>query len=229
MCRFLLIPAIAIIWCSTLCAQTPLHFEVPNLSHLEHRSFWATSYWVHHANSLPEGIPLRDDLDKELGPVLSQKDWCLAALEGTVRINGTTYNYSTSGKSDHVDCRQFFKPDVGYSRFKVSKSTFGYGVEGYVLVPYRTIAAAPNFLKPGTVLFIPTAVGQKLPDGSRHDGYFFVADKGGSIRGNHIDVFQGDEVVPFSFIRSKDTFLFIGYVVVDPKTIAALEAIHRLH
>ena len=41
-----------------------------------------------------------------------------------------------------------------------------------------------------------------LPSGesASHDGFFFAADRGGAIRGNHIDVFVGAGPNPFSFV-----------------------------
>ena len=206
-------------------AQSP---PVLDTSHLKAVSFWATSYWVYSADNAAAGIPLRDPSDKLLGPVLSKKDWCSAALEGTVRVGGETYNFAKVVKGDHIDCSEYFKPDIGYSRFTLARGSFGDGTDGYVLVPYRTIAANPSFLKAGTVMYIPSALGQQLPDGTKHDGYFFIADTGGEIKGNHIDVFQGDRVVPFPFIQSRRTPIFIGYIVRDPEILSRLQLLHTL-
>lgn len=201
--------------------------DPPNLTQLRSLSFWATAYWIHHANVTTPGIPLRDPVGNELGPVLSSKDWCSAALEGTVRVAGNVYNFAESVSGHHVDCSKFFAQDVGDSRFTLATGPFGDGIEGYILVPYRTIAADPAFLKVGTALFIPNALGEALPDGTKHDGYFLVADAGGAIKGHHLDVFQGDQIVPFSFILSKDTEVFKGYVITDSEVVSKLQAIHR--
>jgi 3D (Asp-Asp-Asp) domain-containing protein len=211
-----------------LLAQTVDSIAPPATLDLKPISFWATSYWVHLAENSEKGISLLDISGNPLGPVLSKADWCAAALEGTVRVDGVTYNYAGNGKADFVDCAQFFKPKVGFSRFKVASAPFGEGVSGYILVPYRTVAADPIFLKTGTVMFIPSAVGQPLPGGAKHDGYFFVGDKGGAIKGDHIDVFQGDEPVDFSFIRSKREPLFNALVVTDARTIEVLTRMHKL-
>jgi 3D (Asp-Asp-Asp) domain-containing protein len=209
-------------------AQAAYSIAPPTGSDLKPISFWATSYWVHLAENYEKGIPLLDISGNPLGPALSAADWCAAALEGTVRVGGVTYNYAGNGKVGFVDCAHFFKPRVGFSRFKVASAPFGEGVSGYILVPYRTVAADPVFLKTGTVVFIPSAVGQPLPDGAKHDGYFFVGDKGGAIKDCHIDVFQGDDPVDFSFIRSKSEPLFNAVVVNDAHTIKVLTRMHKL-
>jgi 3D (Asp-Asp-Asp) domain-containing protein len=210
-----------------LSAQGNDSLTAPALPDLKPISFWATSYWVHHAESVSTGIPLLDMAGKALGPLLKKADWCAAALEGTVRVGTVTYNYAGTKQGTFIDCSEYFAPKVGYSRFNVARGPFGDGVSGFVLVPYRTIAADPAFLKPGTVIFIPSAVGQSLPGGGKHDGYFFVADRGGAIKGNHLDVFQGDQPANFSFIRSKNEPLFKAFVVTDAHTLDVLARMHK--
>jgi 3D (Asp-Asp-Asp) domain-containing protein len=200
--------------------------SAPDLSNLKPISFWATSYSVHHAENTKAGIPLRDLKERVLGPMLSRLDWCVAALEGTVRVDTTTYNYAGSTTTDFVDCSQYFTPKVGYSRFSVARGPFGDGARGFMLVPYRTVAADPSFLKSGAVIFIPSALGQTLPEGQKHDGYFFVGDVGGAIKGNHLDIFQGDRPTTFPFIRSTRTPVFRAFVITDPHVIEGLKKMH---
>jgi 3D (Asp-Asp-Asp) domain-containing protein len=78
----------------------------------------------------------------------------------------------------------------GESRFRVFKSKYGLGSTGCHLVPYRTIAVDPRFVKLGTKLYIPKIKGTKLPDGTVHDGMFVAADRG-HFRGAHVDLFVG--------------------------------------
>ncbi|MBI2943233.1 MAG: hypothetical protein HYY25_03425 [Candidatus Wallbacteria bacterium] len=70
-------------------------------------------------------------------------------------------------------------------------ATLGYGSGGRKLVPYRSIAvnrfAGMKGLKVGDRVFIPQAVGMKLPSGTRHDGYFRVDDVGSGVKG--IDIY----------------------------------------
>jgi 3D (Asp-Asp-Asp) domain-containing protein len=201
-------------------------FDRPTTTNLKPLLIWATSYWVHHADNSDQGIALRDMKGATLGPKLAKKDWCAAALEGTVRVNTTTYNYAGSVKTDFVDCSAFFKPVVGYSRFGVARGPFGDGGSGFILVPYRTVATDASFLKIGSVIFVPSAVGQSLPGGRKHDGYFFVGDAGGAIKGNHIDVFQGEELVNFSFVRSTAEPTFKAFVITDTRITEELKREH---
>ncbi|MBI3891622.1 MAG: hypothetical protein HY303_08845 [Candidatus Wallbacteria bacterium] len=70
-------------------------------------------------------------------------------------------------------------------------ATLGIGSGGRKLVPYRSIAvnkfSGLKGLKVGDSVFIPQAVGMKLPSGARHDGYFRVDDVGSGVRG--IDIY----------------------------------------
>lgn len=100
-----------------------------------------------------------------------------------------------------------------------------------VLVPFRSIAVDPTVVPLGTSLFIPDARGVTvtLPNGESvaHDGYFFAADRGGAIKGNHIDVFIGtSDVSPFPFIKSRSSATFDAYVVNDPKVTTQMKAVH---
>jgi 3D (Asp-Asp-Asp) domain-containing protein len=76
------------------------------------------------------------------------------------------------------------------SRFRISASKYGLASSGCRLVPYRTIAADPRFLKSGTKISIPQLKGARLPDGTIHDGMFVAADRG-HFRGARVDLFVG--------------------------------------
>jgi len=78
----------------------------------------------------------------------------------------------------------------GTNRFRVVASEYGVGRLGCALVPYRTIAVDPRFVKLGTIIRIPQLKGARLPDGTIHDG-IFVANDRGHFRGSHIDLFVG--------------------------------------
>src|SRR4051794_37541287 len=78
----------------------------------------------------------------------------------------------------------------GTNRFRIVQSTYGVGRLGCALVPYRTVAVDPRFVKLGTIISIPQLKGARLPDGTIHDG-FFVANDRGHFRGPHVDLFVG--------------------------------------
>jgi 3D (Asp-Asp-Asp) domain-containing protein len=62
---------------------------------------------------------------------------------------------------------------------------------GCRVVAMRTVAVDRRLVPSRTRLFIPATVGLAMPDGSRHDGYWYASDTGGAIRGNRIDLFTG--------------------------------------
>ncbi len=69
-------------------------------------------------------------------------------------------------------------------------ATLGLGTGGRSLVPFRSIAVnrfAAKGLRVGDRVFIPKAVGLKLPSGAHHDGFFRVDDVGSGVRG--IDIY----------------------------------------
>lgn len=70
---------------------------------------------------------------------------------------------------------------------------FGLGVEGYKLVPYRTLAVDPQVIEFGSVLYLPALEGFRLPSCEIHDGFIFAHDEGQGITGHRIDVFVGFE------------------------------------
>jgi 3D (Asp-Asp-Asp) domain-containing protein len=79
----------------------------------------------------------------------------------------------------------------GDRRFMTTRSKYGIGSTGCPLIPHRTIAVDPHWVKLGSRLYIPQLKGAELPDGTIHDGMFIASDRG-QFRGAHIDLFAGD-------------------------------------
>lgn len=208
-------------------------------------SLWSTYYYAHPAKELASGgVPLWNLADKPLGPRISQKDWCLAAMEGTTVIKTlkgdfSTYNYSGKGTSAQTSCKVVFpnlKPSILAGtervRWKVAKGPFGDGAGGYKLVPYRTLAVDRKIIPLGTVIYIPAARGVKvtLPDGSgvTHDGYFFAADVGGAINGNHVDTFLGITTKnPFPHVKSAAQKTFEAHICTNAQAATFLKSEHQ--
>ena len=63
---------------------------------------------------------------------------------------------------------------------------------GCKVVAMRTAAVDGIDLPRHTVLFIKETVGLTMPDGSKHDGYWYASDVGGAIHKGRIDLFTGD-------------------------------------
>jgi 3D (Asp-Asp-Asp) domain-containing protein len=207
-------------------------------------NLWATFYYVHQTRSIPYGLPLLDPAGNHLGPNLSRWDWCHAALQGTVIVHeghgqSTTYNFAGRSPTPQVDCSPFFSSlsweaiaKVNRVRFQVATAPYGYGTAGFKLVPYRTVAVDRTQIPLGSVLYIPQARGRTvtMPSGqwAIHDGYFFAADVGSAIHGNHIDVFIGTaERNPFPFITSRPSGTFQAFFIQDADIAQALQALHQ--
>jgi 3D (Asp-Asp-Asp) domain-containing protein len=189
-------------------------------------AFWATSYFTYEASEQGGNVLLLDMRDRPLGVTVSRRDYCYGAMEGTLVVNGRTYNYAGTRETHYVDCSPYFQNKLGYTRFREAIGPFGDGTDGFVLVPYRTIASDRTCLELGTVLHIPLAVGHSLPGGSQHDGYFFVGDVGGAIKGNHLDVFNGKQDVAFDFVRSQESPLFEAHIIHDGRVREYLRKLH---
>jgi 3D (Asp-Asp-Asp) domain-containing protein len=62
---------------------------------------------------------------------------------------------------------------------------------GCRVVAMRTAAVDGIKLPRHTILFIKQTVGLPMPDGSRHDGYWYASDVGPAIHAGRIDLFTG--------------------------------------
>lgn len=218
-------------------------FGVGAVDASENIKFWATNYYVHLATEKADGVAIRTVTDKVLARV-SKKDWCLGAIEGTIIVgngeNRRTFNYASKG-TPKIDCTPFVsaksrtKPwaiALGRTRWSEVNAPFGLGVKGFKLVPFRTIAVDPTVVPIGSVLYIEAAKGVKFVNakGSEeiHDGFFFAADVGGAIKGNHIDVFTGlGPNTVFEFVKNKPDGTFLANIIFDQKLIDHLAAMHR--
>jgi 3D (Asp-Asp-Asp) domain-containing protein len=221
--------------------STDFSFPEPDLSTATALSLWATTYHIYRVQSFDTGpVPLLDQEGNPLGATLSERDFCLGAIEGTIRVSTpertVTYNYTGTASELQVDCNAQLGstrfPGTGKSRFRITPNPYGDGVKG-PLVPFRTLAVDPKVIAPGSVIYIPEARGLRLQDGEggalTHDGYFFAADRGGHIKENHIDLFIAtlkDSQNPFPFARSKPTPTFAAYLLEGSPAEAYLKKLH---
>jgi 3D (Asp-Asp-Asp) domain-containing protein len=68
-------------------------------------------------------------------------------------------------------------------------------VRNIPLTPFRTIAVDTSIIPIGSVVYVPELRGRPFEHEGRvlvHDGYLFAGDRGGAIRGKHVDVFMTD-------------------------------------
>ncbi|MBL6990547.1 MAG: hypothetical protein ISR65_12250 [Bacteriovoracaceae bacterium] len=200
-------------------------------------SLWATYYYLPRYESRDFGIPLRDLQGDSLGPMLTNREWCMAAMEGSVNITmgdnePVTYNYAGTSSGYEVNCSAYFSHNVSRTKFRHALGPYGDGIGQYKLVPYRTIAVDKNNIAYGSVVYIPAARGTviTLPNGSNvtHDGYFFAGDTGGVIKNSHIDVFIGISTQnPFSWVTSSSSNKFDAKIINDSEIIDRLMSKHN--
>jgi hypothetical protein len=235
-------------------AQDDFNLPAPaDLNSLRKLTLWSTYYYVLSAAAVDSGgFPLSDMQGHGLDASLKPRDWCNAAVEGTVAVglldkSSRTFNYAGGGSNTVVDCLQFFSrlgPKIGKSRFAGMPKNAPCGLgdaSNFRLMPFRSIAvdrSRPEFkLKDGsqlrkTVIFVPELKGAelKMADGSvkTHDGYLFAADTGGAIKGAHIDFFLGVSTrnpAP-AVVQSNESATFSAYIIQDQQVRDKLFAMH---
>ncbi len=140
-----------------------------------------TEYWIAaESPALTDRrlVPVRDRAGRVLTQACESFANCLC-MEGTGRSwDGRLFNWDS-----RVQGRACF------TEVDTALYPYGAGVQGYALVPYRSLAVDPRYIPIGRVVSIPSLQGIRLPDGSAHDGCFVAVDGGGAIRGHHIDLF----------------------------------------
>lgn len=239
----------ALVLCLTLCpASRAETFSFPEPAPAEISrtlKIWGTVYFVYRAraSSRPDAVPVLDSQGHSLGVSLSRWDWCNAALEGTVQVmipgGSRVFNYARSGSRAHADCSEILGFLDPASRTQIERTVFvettamapgGLGGRpGIRLVPYRTLAVDPRFIPMGSLLYIPSLRGLRMPDGQIHDGYVLAEDTGIGIAGNHVDLFIGAPGNPYpeAFNARPDKPL-LAYLVGSGSIAERLAAEHRL-
>ncbi len=177
----------------------------------EEVKLYATWYNMPYFTSVKVGYKVRGMDGKALGPILTRKNWCDLAMEGTGFIDGKTYNYAGTTRKHVIKCAHRAS---GYVKFNVSKYQYGVGNHNNPLRPFVSVACDQKKFKYGQKFFVPSAKGVELPNGKKHNGYFVCEDVGGLIKGNHIDVFIGKYTKnPFHFVKSTESGTFKAYKV----------------
>lgn len=225
-------------------ADSVFNYKEPSLDKYEQKKLWSTYYHIWSVKEAKDGFRLLNNSNTPISPFITAKDLCMGGIEGTIQIqiaDGTykTYNYVDHKGEKQVDCSQILGIKkkwihaIGRTRYSLAKGAYGDGVKNYKLIPYRTIAVDPTFIPYGTVIYTPQARNKviSLPSGEavKHDGYFFAADTGGAIKGNHIDVFTGSSSLnPFNeFVKSSEDFSFKAYIVKDQIISQELNELHK--
>ncbi|WP_155722491.1 3D domain-containing protein [Bdellovibrio bacteriovorus] len=158
-----------------------------------------------------------DDAKRDLhgagGKVLLKvcaKTWAACSLQGSCAViqKGKTHTFNIIGRFEGQE--RFFEIEEDGCRY-------GYGVNSSCLDPFYTLAADLTIYKPGEVIYVPAVVGLQLPDGTKHNGYFVIRDKGRGIVGRgRFDFYTGyyswlDNANPFKKLGLGDVKTNIPY------------------
>ncbi len=175
---------------------------------------WATHYFIPAFHSARPGvsaaIPLLGPDDQPISPALSRRDWCRAALQGTVSLRvgerETTYTFYDDDGPVQADCDDLLggvsdavKRATRRARFMAAADPMGCDRRDLPLAPFRTLAVDPKVLPMGVVVFAPELRGRRFTVAGGewvHDGYLIAGDRGGAVHGAHVDVFTGHEDDP---------------------------------
>ncbi len=207
---------------------------------------WATYYHMPTVRPSWTSVaakPLIDRKGNAVSPPLAIKDWCDAAMQGSIWVdNGkdapTAYMYVDSGGPEQVACDRYFgdlsggiKSATRRARFQPFHHPKACDVRNIPLMAFRTIAVDRDRVKMGTVYYVPKLRGKTFwSDGElfTHDGYLIASDTGGAIEGNHIDMFVDDaDVDPFpDIVRSNSRSTFEAFVIAKdhPMSVALHDA-----
>ena len=225
-------------------AATTTRFELPAPSSLTRITPQPVHIDVYSTMALipaPDGKQSLLDLDGQpLGPRVDELQFCDLAARGTAVIEGATYQVVGTAREAQTFCGRYYSRlqrkqpvaagALGRSRFARVDWKYGLGVGGYRLVPWRTIAAPASVLGAGRAAYLPALRDLMLPDGSKHDGYVFVADLREAGASAQIDLFVGledDAPAASNMIRrvvgERTTPM---HVIGDPAIVEAMRSIH---
>ncbi len=105
-----------------------------------------------------------------------------------------------------------------YFEINREECKYGYGARTVCLDPFHSVAADLSVYKLGEVIYVPSVIGLILPDGSLHDGYFIIRDKGSGINGRgRFDFYSGfipwyEKMNPFNRIGLADKNMTVPYM-----------------
>lgn len=155
-----------------------------------------TFYWIalETLNDNPKDKALYDR-DGNLMVMVGKKFFAGLSMEGTGRLlNGKVLNFHVRHQNPDGS------KEVRWRWCDPAIAPFGYGLDDRVLKPFKSIAVDPTVIPMDSKVYIPDAVGAKLPDGTTHNGYFDAIDIGSAIVNQRIDIFTsfGDQSKVFT-------------------------------
>ena len=99
---------------------------------------------------------------------------------------------------------------------ELPKGSKGMGNRLNPLVPFRHVAADNSRYPYGSMFYTPDALGVEVLGSKPMDGFFWVSDSGGLIKGDHFDLFAGDEEVYNDLVHGHHGRYHISYIYKIP-------------
>jgi 3D (Asp-Asp-Asp) domain-containing protein len=149
--------------------------------------FLLTQYWI----AEERGRTSHEQAVRVYDPGGSTVTWACRSFVASLTLEGTGRTWD--GRLLNWASRN--RGRVCFTEVDTALYPYGVGVQGYALVPYRSLAVDPRFIPMGHVVELLELRGLQLPDGSRHDGCFVAVDTGSAIRGHHVDLFLPSRAV----------------------------------
>jgi 3D (Asp-Asp-Asp) domain-containing protein len=110
--------------------------------------------------------------------------------------NGRTVSFARRDCSCARRCPRTDQ-QICFEALDIKAYPWGRGATGKPVVPLLTVAVDTSVIPLGTPIFVPEYLGlpRDLARTSNHDGCFIAQDRGVKVKGQHIDVFTGEEAV----------------------------------
>jgi 3D (Asp-Asp-Asp) domain-containing protein len=107
---------------------------------------------------------------------------------------GQTVSFARRGCECARTCPRT-EQQICFDALDPARFPWGRGASGRPITPLLSVAVDSDVIPLGTPLFIPEYVGIPRDPGrqSLHDGCFLAEDRGLKVRGQHVDIFTGEE------------------------------------
>jgi hypothetical protein len=142
-----------------------------------------TVYASAKVKSDPNGnFCLQDSNNGCISPKLNRDKVCFLQMQGSGMVDDVMYSWSSPNKTTKHSCATWGSTYArsNVTRFKVNNVSHSIGSFNNILRPFYSVAC-PREFKNRQRIYVPAAVGVRLPNNSIHDGIFTCDDRGGAI------------------------------------------------
>lgn len=162
-------------------------------SRVEANILW-NGYYPPLAKRLPERslIKTTDLVGERRHLFVSRKDFRVLEMDGS----GSVINKDGEHKYGYRERREVW--------YEIPLDGLAMGNRQNALAPVRHVAADQKIYPYGSLVYVEEAKGHHFGNGPEMDGYFWVADVGGRIHGNHFDLFVGATATYLDFLHRPD-------------------------